>query len=162
GARVAVRPRPRDVRPRRLVPPRGFRRLRAAVGPLRRDVVAAPGSGRPVNDARRPPAEPAGRPLWHGRFGEGPADDLLAFTVSLPYDRRLAPDDLAGSRAHVHMLERVGLLDEQERQVIDAALDRVEEELASGSFKFAPTDEDIHTAVERRVTEIAGATGAKL
>src|SRR5205814_10594577 len=55
-----------------------------------------------------------------------------------------------------------GLLDEQERQVIDAALTRVEEELVSGSFAFAPTDEDIHTAVERRVTEIAGATGAKL
>ena len=103
-----------------------------------------------------------GQPLWHGRFGEGPADELLAFTVSLPYDRRLAPDDLAGSRAHVHMLERVGLLDQQERQVIDAALDRVEEELGSGSFAFAPTDEDIHTAVERRVTEIAGSTGAKL
>jgi len=106
--------------------------------------------------------EAAGQPLWHGRFGEGPADDLLAFTVSLPYDRRLAPDDLKGSRAHVHMLERVGLLDEQERKVIEAALARVEEELAAGSFAFAPTDEDIHTAVERRVTEIAGATGAKL
>ena len=107
--------------------------------------------------------EPAtGQPLWHGRFGEGPADDLLAFTVSLPYDRRLAPDDLIGSRAHVHMLERVGLLTEEERQVIEAALARVEEELVSGSFAFAPTDEDIHTAVERRVTEIAGTTGAKL
>ena len=106
--------------------------------------------------------EATGQPLWHGRFGEGPADELLAFTVSLPYDRRLAPDDLAGSRAHVHMLERVGLLDEQERKVVEAALGRVEEELASGTFAFAPTDEDIHTAVERRVTEIAGATGAKL
>ncbi len=42
-----------------------------------------------------------GQPLWHGRFGEGPADELLAFTVSLPFDRRLATDDLAGSRAHV-------------------------------------------------------------
>ena len=39
--------------------------------------------------------------LWHGRFEGGPADELLAFTVSLDYDRRLAPDDLAGSRAHV-------------------------------------------------------------
>jgi argininosuccinate lyase len=110
-----------------------------------------------------PENEPAtGQPLWHGRFGEGPADELLAFTVSLPYDRRLAPDDLAGSRAHVHMLERVGLLTEQERQVIDAALTRVEDEIVSGAFAFAPTDEDIHTAVERRVTEIAGPTGAKL
>ncbi len=107
-------------------------------------------------------SEAEGQPLWAGRFGEGPSDELLAFTVSLPFDRRLAGDDLAGSRAHVHMLERVGLLDEQERQVIDAALGRVEEELVEGAFAFAPTDEDIHTAIERRVTEIAGATGAKL
>src|SRR4249920_612653 len=102
--------------------------------------------------------EGSAKPLWAGRFGEGPSDELLAFTVSLPYDRRLAADDLAGSRAHVHMLERVGLLQEEERQVITAALARVEEELAAGTFAFAPTDEDIHTAIERRVTEIAGPT----
>jgi len=107
--------------------------------------------------------EPAsGQPLWHGRFGEGPADELLAFTVSLPFDQRLAADDLAGSRAHVQMLARVGLLTDDERVVVIAALDRVEEELADGSFAFAPSDEDIHTAIERRVTEIAGSVGAKL
>jgi argininosuccinate lyase len=104
----------------------------------------------------------SGQPLWHGRFGEGPADELLAFTVSLPFDQRLAVDDLAGSRAHVSMLEQVGLLTAEERSVIHAALDRVGAELADGSFAFAPTDEDIHTAIERRVTEIAGGTGAKL
>ena len=106
--------------------------------------------------------EASGKPLWAGRFVEGPSDELLAFTVSLPYDRRLAVDDLAGSRAHVHMLERVGLLQEEERQVITAALARVEEELAAGTFAFAPTDEDIHTAIERRVTEIAGRSGGML
>ncbi len=104
----------------------------------------------------------AGQPLWHGRFGEGPADELLAFTVSLPFDRRLAGDDLRGSRAHVQMLARVGLLTDSERGVLIAALDRVEEELAGDTFVFAPSDEDIHTAIERRVTEIAGAAGAKL
>jgi argininosuccinate lyase len=108
----------------------------------------------------QPPAE--GQPLWHGRFGEGPADELLAFTVSLPYDRRLAGDDLVGSRAHVRMLTRAGLLTDDERSVVIAALDRVQHELAEGTFAFAPSDEDIHTAIERRVTEIAGATGAKL
>jgi argininosuccinate lyase len=104
----------------------------------------------------------AGQPLWHGRFGEGPAEELLAYTVSLPYDRRLAPDDLAGSRAHVAMLARTGLVSDDERAVIFTALNRVEQELEAGTFAFAPTDEDIHTAIERRVTEIAGATGAKL
>jgi argininosuccinate lyase len=103
-----------------------------------------------------------GQPLWHGRFGEGPSDDLLAFTVSLPYDRRLAPDDLEGSRAHVGGLLRANLLTADEHAVILTALDRVEKELADGSFAFAPTDEDIHTAIERRVTEIAGTAGAKL
>ena len=103
---------------------------------------------------------PGGRPLWHGRFGEGPADELLAFTVSLPVDRRLAADDLTGSRAHVQMLARVGLLTGDELGVVLAALARVEEELADDLFVFAPTDEDIHTAIERRVTEIAGTVGA--
>ena len=56
------------------------------------------------------------QPLWHGRFGEGPAEELLDYTVSLPYDRRLATDDLAGSRAHVAMLARTGLLTDEEAQ----------------------------------------------
>ncbi len=107
--------------------------------------------------------EPAGgRPLWHGRFGEGPADELLAFTVSLPFDRRLATDDLTGSRAHVQMLGRVGLLTDDERASVIEALDQVEAELADDTFAFALSDEDIHTAIERRVTEIAGPAGAKL
>ena len=100
--------------------------------------------------------------LWHGRFEEGPADELLAFTVSLPFDRRLWPDDLDGSRAHVRGLTRAGILTEEERDAVLAALDQVGTELAGGTFAFGPADEDIHTAVERRVTELAGAPGAKL
>src|SRR6476661_6669510 len=100
--------------------------------------------------------------LWHGRFGSGPADELLAYTVSLPFDRRLARDDIAGSRAHVRMLGKVGLLDAAEVRDVMDALDTVERELSDGSFAFAAGDEDIHTAVERRVTELAGTAGAKL
>ena len=101
--------------------------------------------------------------LWQGRFGEQrPAEELVAFTESLSFDRRLAEDDIVGSRAHVRGLGRAGVLEAQEVDVLLAALERVGEELASGLFKFAPEDEDIHTAVERRVTEIAGPTGAKL
>ncbi len=107
-------------------------------------------------------AEPSGRPLWHGRFAEGPSEALLAFTVSLGYDRRLAADDLEGSRAHVAMLERVALLRSDEAKAVTAALDQVGAELDAGTFVFVPTDEDIHTAVERRVTELAGDAGAKL
>jgi argininosuccinate lyase len=100
--------------------------------------------------------------LWQGRFGEGPSEELMAFTASLSFDQILAEDDVAGSRAHVRGLERAGVLTRQEVGILIAALDRVEEELEAGTFAFAPSDEDIHTAVERRVTEIAGAVGAKL
>jgi argininosuccinate lyase len=100
--------------------------------------------------------------LWHGRFEGGPADELLAFTVSLDVDRRLAADDLDGSRAHVQGLARAGILSDEEAGLVLAALVRVGEELRSGEFEFAPTDEDIHTAIERRVTALAGEAGAKL
>src|SRR5262249_14434257 len=102
------------------------------------------------------------RPLWHGRLADSPADDLLAFTGSLAFDRRLAADDIAGRRAHAAMLARVGLLTDEEADAVTTALETVAEELGEGTFMFAPTDEDIHTAVERRVTELAGAAGAKL
>jgi argininosuccinate lyase len=100
--------------------------------------------------------------LWQGRFGDGPADELLAFTESLSFDRRLARDDIAGSRAHVAMLARVGLLTDDEAKLVGAALDRAELELEDGTFVFTRDDEDIHTAIERRVTELAGDAGAKL
>ena len=100
--------------------------------------------------------------LWHGRFAEGPADALMALSVSLPFDRRLATQDIEGSRAHVTMLAEVGILSELERDAILTALDTTEAELAADSFAFVSSDEDIHTAVERRVTELAGAAGAKI
>jgi len=104
----------------------------------------------------------SGKPLWHGRLGDGPADELLAFTSSLPFDVRLASDDVVGSRAHVRMLGHVGLMTDEERDSVLTALDQVEQELDGGTFEFAPSDEDIHTAVERRVTELAGDAGAKI
>jgi argininosuccinate lyase len=100
--------------------------------------------------------------LWHGRFEGGPAEELLAYTVSLPFDRRLASDDIDGSRAHVRGLVRAGILTEGERDDILAALDQTEAELAADALAFVASDEDIHTAVERRVTELAGPAGAKL
>jgi len=87
---------------------------------------------------------------------------LLAYTVSLPFDQRMWRDDIIGSKAHVRGLARAGLVSHDERDVMLAALDQVAEEMGSGSFEFAESDEDIHTAVERRVTEIAGSAGGKL
>jgi len=100
--------------------------------------------------------------LWPASPGEGPAEDLWAFTASLSVDRRLAGDDVEGSRAHVHGLRRAALLTPEQVSDLLAALDRVEAELASGDFVFAASDEDVHTAVERRVTELAGEVGGRL
>ena len=111
------------------------------------------GQSRPASSAKT---------LWHGRFEGGPSAELMAFTESLSFDRRLWPDDIEGSRAHVIGLTRARLITEAERDAILAALDQAGAELLSDSFDFAPSDEDIHTAIERRVTEIAGPAGAKL
>ncbi|MFM9037148.1 MAG: argininosuccinate lyase [Actinomycetota bacterium] len=100
--------------------------------------------------------------LWHGRFAGGPADELMAYTSSLHFDRTLWREDIACSRAHVTGLAHVGILSDGERDAVLSALEKVENEMASGAFVFASGDEDIHTAVERRVTEICGAPGAKL
>jgi argininosuccinate lyase len=100
--------------------------------------------------------------LWHGRLSGGTDDLVMEFSVSLPFDQRLAVDDLAGSRAHVRGLGRGGLLSADEVTGLLVALDTVEGELADGTFVFSAGDEDIHTAVERRVTELAGAVGARL
>ncbi|HUV09846.1 MAG TPA: argininosuccinate lyase [Acidimicrobiia bacterium] len=111
----------------------------------------------PMPDNSKP-----GQPLWHGRFAGGPSDELWAFTVSLPFDVRLAAADLEGSRAHTRMLGSVGILSADEMEALLSALHTVGRELDGGGFVFAPTDEDIHTAVERRVTELAGDAGAKI
>ncbi len=107
------------------------------------------------------PAKVGAKTLWHGRFEGGPAEALQALNDSLPFDQRMFREDIAGSRAHVRMLAEVGLLTDEECHEIQHALDQVEEEIAGGSFAFALNDEDIHTAVERRVTEIAP-SGAKM
>ncbi|MBO0894774.1 MAG: argininosuccinate lyase, partial [Acidimicrobiales bacterium] len=100
--------------------------------------------------------------LWQSRLPGGPAPEMLAFTESLSFDRTLAADDLAGSRAHVRGLQRARILSGEEAAILLSALDRVGAELAEGRFEPADTDEDIHTAIERRVTEMEGEVGAKL
>lgn len=106
--------------------------------------------------------ESKGKALWHGRFDGGPAADLMAFTSSLHFDVRLAPFDIRGCRAHAEGLHRVGLLSEAEVSELFSALEQTDLEISEGRFNFVESDEDIHTAIERRVTELAGSAGAKL
>jgi argininosuccinate lyase len=100
--------------------------------------------------------------LWGGRFASGPAQAFDRLNASLAVDHRLWREDIAGSRAHARMLGARSIISSADAAAIDAGLVQVEAELADGSFAFAPGDEDIHTAVERRLTEIVGDAGRRL
>ena len=100
--------------------------------------------------------------LWGGRFRGGPAEALARLSVSVQFDWRLAPYDLAASRAHARVLSRAGLLTADELGRMLAALDDLEAACASGEFRPSVEDEDVHTALERGLLERLGALGGKL
>ncbi|QQY23764.1 argininosuccinate lyase [Dermacoccus nishinomiyaensis] len=95
--------------------------------------------------------------LWGGRFAGGPADALAALSKSTHFDWRLAPYDIAGSRAHARVLHRAGLLDDEALAAMLAALQQLLDDVESGAFTPAQEDEDVHTALERGLIERAGA-----
>jgi len=88
--------------------------------------------------------------------------DFHRLNASLAFDRRLWPQDLAQSRAHARMLADRGILTSADRDALLAGLDAVERELSEERFAFEQGDEDIHMAIERRLTEIAGPVGGRL
>ncbi|GAA4885888.1 argininosuccinate lyase [Serinicoccus chungangensis] len=94
--------------------------------------------------------------LWGGRFSGGPSDALAALSKSTHFDWRLAPYDLAGSRAHARVLHRAGLLSDDDLAAMLAALGQLLADLGSGAFVALDTDEDVHTALERGLIERAG------
>jgi argininosuccinate lyase len=96
------------------------------------------------------------------RFREPQDPAFQALNASIGFDRRLWPHDVAQSRAHARMLAAQGIVSAEDRDALLAGLDAVEAELHEGTFPFAPDDEDIHMAVERRLTELAGPVGGKL
>jgi len=109
-----------------------------------------------------PPGSETDEPLWGGRFDTAPASEAVALSRSLSIDVRLAPQDVESSVAHVRALEDAGLLGAAEAAALEKALRDVGEEIAAGRFAFHPADEDVHSAIERGVTERLGDVGAKL
>ncbi|NWB96390.1 argininosuccinate lyase [Pseudomonas gingeri] len=100
--------------------------------------------------------------LWGARFKSGPSAALAALSRCPDRYFRLTPYDLAGSRAHAHELQRAGLLDEQETQSMVEALDTIGEDFRAGRVEPTLDDEDVHTFIERLLTERLGALGGKL
>jgi argininosuccinate lyase len=96
------------------------------------------------------------------RFSEPQDPDFQAINASLHFDRRLWPHDVAQSKAHATMLASCSIISDAEADELRRGLDAVASELKSGDFAFAPDDEDIHMAIERRLTELVGAVGGKL
>ena len=99
---------------------------------------------------------PAADALWGGRFTTGPAEALASLSRSTAFDWRLAPYDIAGSKAHARVLREAGLLDDAELAAMLRGLDELRAEVAAGTFAPAPSDEDVHTALERGLIERLG------
>jgi argininosuccinate lyase len=100
--------------------------------------------------------------LWGGRFAGGPSDALVALSLSVHFDWRLAPYDLRASQAHARVLHAAGLLDDAELARMLAALDELAAAVRDGTFTPTPADEDVHTALERGLLERLGTLGGKL
>ena len=96
------------------------------------------------------------------RFSEPQDPAFQRLNASIGFDRRLWRHDVAQSRAHASMLAAQGVISGEDRDALLEGLDAVEAELDGGRFRFLPDDEDIHMAVERRLTEVAGPVGGRL
>ncbi len=99
--------------------------------------------------------------LWGGRFDESPAELLWRFTVD-DSDRRLLVDDVIGSKAHAAMLAEVGIISPEDGVELQRGLDAVLAEARSGEFAWSDHDEDVHSAVERRLYRVVGDVAGKL
>ena len=100
--------------------------------------------------------------LWGGRFAQGPEESVFAMSRSAHFDWRLAPYDLRSSKAHLAVLKKSGLIASQEAEAIAKALNELSVEIAEGSFVAIDADEDVHSALERGLTEKIGAAGGAL
>ncbi len=114
---------------------------------------------------KKPPAptgDAAANALWGGRFAAGPSAIMERINASIGFDRRLADQDIAGSKAHVAMLADQGIVSRADADRILDGLQRISEEIASGGFRFKTELEDIHMNVEARLAELIGPAAGRL
>lgn len=100
--------------------------------------------------------------LWSGRFTEGVSEFTQQFGASLPVDKALYAQDIAGSKAHAHMLAAQGVISQEDCDAIQAGLDRIKERIEAGEFVFDINNEDIHMSIESVLTAEIGDAGARL
>ena len=97
--------------------------------------------------------------LWGGRFSQGPEESVFALSRSVHFDWRLAPYDLRSSKAHLAVLKKSGLISIKDADAILKALNELSNEVVNGNFLAIDSDEDVHSALERGLTEKIGAVG---
>ena len=100
--------------------------------------------------------------LWSGRFTENVSEFTQRFGASLPVDKQLYAQDIAGSKAHARMLGEQGIISKEDAESIRAGLDRIQERIEAGAFEFDINDEDIHMSIEKALIEDIGDAGARL
>ncbi|WP_323768084.1 argininosuccinate lyase [Antarctobacter sp.] len=100
--------------------------------------------------------------MWGGRFAAGPDAIMEAINASIGFDKRMAPQDIAGSRAHAAMLAATGIITDSDAEAIREGLLTVLSEIESGTFEFSTALEDIHMNVEARLKEVIGEPAGRL
>jgi len=100
--------------------------------------------------------------MWGGRFAAGPAEIMREITPSIDFDKRMAREDLAGSKAHVRMLSGEGIIPKEDASAILLGLEQIETEIKDGAFVFKRELEDIHLNIEARLAEIIGPPAGRL
>jgi argininosuccinate lyase len=101
-------------------------------------------------------------PLWSGRFSEPAAELAQRFTASIAFDRRLAAFDIEASIAHSRMLHATGIISKTDLAAIEKGLGQIRAEIAAGKFPWSAALEDVHTNIERRLTDLVGEPGKRL
>ncbi len=104
----------------------------------------------------------AANEMWGGRFAQGPASIMEEINASIEFDKRLAAEDIAGSRAHAQMLAAQGIIARPDAEAILKGLDEIAREVAEGRFAFKRSLEDIHLNIESRLAEIVGPAAGRL
>ena len=103
-----------------------------------------------------------GQTMWGGRFAATPSDIMEEINASLDIDRRMAEEDIAGSRAHADMLSEMGIISFEDNEAIQDGLDKIVAEMREGTFPFRRELEDIHMNVEARLRELVGEPAGRL
>lgn len=99
---------------------------------------------------------------WGGRFSEQTDAFVEAFTASVQFDQRMYKQDIAGSRAHAKMLNKIAILSDEDLEAIMQGLDKIEQEIEQGQFNWSIALEDVHMNIEARLTELVGDAGKRL